>query len=88
MLAQAPRFVRRLGLRLVVVNQVERQLDHLQPFLAFVLREVVAGRGQMIQEGFDDRIERAAVYGVQLGLAWFLGDRRLLWMTVGAARGP
>ena len=81
------RLGRRLG-RLVVVNQLERQLDHAQPKRAIFLRPIVAGRGQMLQEGVNDRVERGSVYGVQLGLAWFLGDRRLLWMTVGAARGP
>ena len=77
-----PRFVGRLGLRLVVVNQVERQLDHLQPFLAFVLREVVAGRGQMLKQRVNDRVECGSVDGVQLGLVGFLGYRRLLRLTV------
>ena len=71
------------------IDQLERQLHHAQPKLAIVLRPIVAGGGQMLQERVNDRIERASVYGgVQLGLAWLLGDRRLLWMTVGAARGP
>ena len=78
---------RRLG-RLVVVNQLKRQFDHAQPERPVVLRPIIAGRGQMLQERVNDRVERGSVYGVQLGLAWLLGDCRLLWMTVGAARGP
>ena len=74
--------------RLVVVNQVERQLNHLQPLLALLGREVVAGRGQMLQERINDRIESLSVDGVQLGLVWFLGYRRLLRLTVGCATGP
>ena len=69
------------------IDQLERQLHHAQPKLAIVLRPIVAGGGQMLQERVNDRIERASVYGVQLGLAWLLGDRRLLWMTVGAGVG-
>ena len=71
--------------RLVVVDQVKRQLDHLQPLLALVGREVVAGRGQMLKQRINDRVERGSVDGVQLGLVWFLGYRRLLWMTVRGA---
>ena len=74
--------------RLVVVDQVKRQFDHLQPLLALLGREVVAGRGQMLQEGINDRIESLSVDGVQLGLVWFLGYRRLLRLTVGCATGP
>jgi hypothetical protein len=77
-----PRFVGRLGLRLVVVNQIERHLDHLQPQLAIVLREVVAGGGQMLKQRVNDRVECGSVDGVQLGLVWFLGYRRLLRLTV------
>ena len=77
--------VRRLGLRLVVVNQLERQLDHAQPERPVVLRPILAGRGQMLKQ--RNRVKGVAVYGVQLGLVGLLGDRRLLWMTVGAGVG-
>jgi hypothetical protein len=76
------RFVGRRGLWLVVVNQVERQLDHLQPQLAIVFREVVAGRGQMLKQRVNDRIERLTVDGVQLGLVGLLGNCRVLRLTV------
>ena len=85
---QSAWFVRPLGFGLAFVDQVKRQLDNLQPLLALVHREEVAGRGQMLKQRVNDRVERGSVYGVQLGLAWLLGDCRLLWMTVGAARGP
>ena len=68
--------VRRLGLRLVVVNQLERQLDHAQPILA--------GRGQMLKQRIYDRVKGVAVYGVQLGLVGLLGDRRLLYFRLRA----
>ena len=60
--------------RRVVVNQVKRQLDHLQPFLAVGGREVVAGRGQMLEQRLNDRVERLSVDGVQFGLVWFFGQ--------------
>ena len=47
--------VHRLG-RHVVVDQLERQFDHSQPEGAVVLRPIVAGRGQMLKQGVDDRV--------------------------------
>jgi hypothetical protein len=52
-------------LRRVVVDQLETQFDHLQPELAVLLRPIVAGRGQMLKERVDDRIEGEPVVGVQ-----------------------
>ena len=76
--------VHRLALlgRLVVVNQLERQFDHAQPKRAIFLRPILAGRGQMLKQRVDDGIELLPVDGVQLGLVGFLGNCRVLRLTV------